>query len=1241
MQVHRWLPRLEQLDSRVLLSFTPHLFKDINHLTTDSSAPGAVVALGGSEGLFAASDGAAHGRELWKSDGTAAGTQMVLDINPGSAGSRPSLLTNVNGTIFFAADDGVHGRELWRSDGTATGTKLVKDINPDQYYNNFFLRAVDVQVNLDGTLFFTANDGTNDVELWRSNGTAAGTQMVMDFKPERGLSISYLSALTNINGTLFFNADDGTHGYQLWRSDGTAAGTAVVTPGSGDSYPSLSITNVNGTVFFTVDSQALYRTDGTVSGTTLLASFSKSLANVTNVSGTAFFEADIGQGLELFRSDGTSAGTQLVRDHVYPTGRVGVVGSYGTFANVSGTLFFQASDGTHGYELWRSDGTAAGTQMVSDINPGQASSSPVFLTNLNGTLLFRVEQRDGSQLWRSDGSAAGTQIVLDNAFGSFYLPYSDASLTNINGTLFFSMIDQGHGNELWRSDGTTADTTLISDINKGTSSNPFFFVESGKSLFFTADDGTHGHELWGSNGMTAGTQMLRDIEPALASSDLVYLTDVSGTLFMAAGEGTHGTELWRSNGSAAGTQMVLDINPGPVGSSLSYLTNVNGTLFFKANDGTHGDELWRSDGTAVGTQPIANVGSGNPHLTNVNGVLFLAGGGHLWRSDGTAAGTQQIQDDAYPTGNPHESTFANVNGTLFFQAKDGTHGSELWRSDGTAAGTQQVSDINPGPNDSYPRYLTNVNGTLFFDADDGIHGKELWVSNGTAAGTTMVKDTNPGAGASRPFTLTSVNGELFFTADDGVHGRQLWRSDGTASGTDMLTNSSEGSYSTPGYLTNVSGTLFFRGSDSVNGVELWQSNGTAAGTRMVRDINPGLAGSYPSALANIQGTLVFAADDGVHGSELWILPVNTATNTVLTGLPDSSVFGQSVTFTASVGADAFGAGTPTGTVTFMQSGNILAANVPLSAGQAVLRTTKLSTGTQTITAIYNGDATFTGSTAVAITHTVNADATSSAVSVDVNPSSYGTVIDVTAIVRASPPGAGTPTGTVVFEDFGNVMGMGTLSAGRALFRTSLLSVGNHALTAVYNGDSNFLASTSRQYGEPVHKAATNTAVKSSLNPSVIGQAVTFTAVVRITGSPATMPTGTVVFNDGNAVLGAGALSNGQATFSTTGLAAGNHVITGAYSGDGNFGGSISGVYGQTVHSSTMASAESGLSSVPDSSRLPRSFMTLGGSRAAPALIPPSVDSFFATSATTIQIATSIRLAKKLSVPVDDWLSNWL
>ena len=95
-------------------------------------------------------------QELWKSDGTAAGTVLVKDINPGSASSEPSNLTNVNGTLFFTADDGAHGIELWKSDGTAAGTVLVKDINPGSAGSD-----PPRLTNVNGTLFFSANDGTH------------------------------------------------------------------------------------------------------------------------------------------------------------------------------------------------------------------------------------------------------------------------------------------------------------------------------------------------------------------------------------------------------------------------------------------------------------------------------------------------------------------------------------------------------------------------------------------------------------------------------------------------------------------------------------------------------------------------------------------------------------------------------------------------------------------------------------------------------------------------------------------------------------------------------------------------------------------------------------------------------------------------------------------------------------------------------------------------------------------------
>jgi len=162
------------------------------------------VNLGGT--LFFTAYDYANGRELWKSDGTTAGTVLVKRISPGGFGSNPSKLVNVNGTLFFATYHDVHGWELWKSDGTAAGTVLVKDILPDMNVSDLFELA-----NVNGTLLFWADLGT----LWMSDGTEAGTVPVKSLVP---FAASHLSShLTSANGALFFTADDGVHGVQLWK----------------------------------------------------------------------------------------------------------------------------------------------------------------------------------------------------------------------------------------------------------------------------------------------------------------------------------------------------------------------------------------------------------------------------------------------------------------------------------------------------------------------------------------------------------------------------------------------------------------------------------------------------------------------------------------------------------------------------------------------------------------------------------------------------------------------------------------------------------------------------------------------------------------------------------------------------------------------------------------------------------------------------------------------------------------
>jgi len=451
------------------------------------------------------------------------------------------------------------------------------------------------------------------------------------------------------------------------------------------------------------------------------------------------------------------------------------IGSGASNFTASGSqVFFTATGG-----LWKTDGTAAGTSVVSSLAPGGQSLGSRPLVDANGTLYFEAYDSTNTQgLWKSDGTPAGTQLVkYVNSYGA---PVVFANLANVGSTLFFLSTDKAFGQELWKTDGTQAGTVLVKDINPGPAdSQPDYLTNVNGTLFFTADDGVHGRELWKSDGSAAGTVMVSDISLGSGSSSPTNLSNVNGTLFFTASDGTgSGYELWRSDGTAAGTTLVKVIGPPSAGASPGNFTNVNGTLFFTGNDGTAGTELWKSDGTTAGTSIVQDINPGSAgsfplNLVSLNGLLvFCANDGthgwELWKSDGTLAGTNMVKDinpgsgSSCPTGQVFGGTLpklnyaTNVNGTLYFQATDGTSGLELWQSDGTAAGTVRVMDINPGSGDSSPSYLTNINGTLYFSANDGVHGGEPWILT-TGPSLSVSAPATATAGAPLSITVTALD----------------------------------------------------------------------------------------------------------------------------------------------------------------------------------------------------------------------------------------------------------------------------------------------------------------------------------------------------------------------------------------------------------------------------------------------------------------------------------------------------
>ena len=353
-----------------------------------------------------------------------------------------------------------------------------------------------------------------------------------------------------------------------------------------------------------------------------------------------------------------------------------------------------------------------------------------------------------------------------------------------------------------------------------------------------------------------------------------------------------------------------------------------------------------------------------------------------------------------------------------------------------------------------------------------------------------------------------------------------------------------------------SGSVTFSDGSTLGTVTLTAGAATYTTTR--------LATGQQSITAAYNGNSTFATST----SALTQTVNQDGTSTVVTASANPSVYGQSVTFTATVSAAAPGSGTPTGSVTFMDGSTTLGSGTLNGSGRATISTKTLAVDLHAITAVYGGDGNFITSTSPTLNQAVNQDWTSTALSTSVNPSVYGQSVTFTATVSAAAPGSGTPTGSVTFMDGSTTLGSATLSSGKASFKTTSLVVGSQVITAVYGGDGNFTTSTSAALTQTIQQDATTTDLKSSANPSSFGQSVTFTATVKAASPGSGTPSGTVTFYDGSTEIGTGTLGLGNpdtATFTTASFSVGAHAITAVYGGDGNFTTSTSTAINQGVN----------------------------------------------------------------------------
>ncbi len=528
-------------------------------------------------------------------------TQYVCNGADGQDGtdggaSPDTMLTRVSTPTLQACSSGGRIMQQGLDNGEGGGIAQNSVLEDDEvdytttYCSNFVVsRLADINpggddsnpgkftgfVAVGNTLYFDANEPTYGTELWGHEMNTGSTSIAVN------IHAGFYSSLPGAGGgmvavgtALYFDAWTGGTGTELWAyetTNGSAWLVADINDGGGGSAPGYwgNIVTVGTTVYFDAH-------DGNV-GFELWAH--------NTVNGTTWRVADINSG-----TDSSAPG--------YYSG-IKVVGT---------KLYFSATEGTSGYELWSHDTVAGTTGRVADINLGSESSIPGKLSGLTlvGTTLYfdADDGNTGRELWSHDTSTGRTSMVADIYSGSGSSdPGDDAGFTAVGTKIYFDAYDVAAGRELWAYDTTSSSTSRVADIYIGSSgSYPGYssggLTAVGTTLYFDAINAANGRELWAHNTSSGASWRVIDINSSGSSrpGDNAGITAVGTRLFFDADDPSSGTELWVHDTTTGMTWQVADINSS--GNSdpghLTGLTVVGSRLYFQANDGS-GYELWIMD----------------------------------------------------------------------------------------------------------------------------------------------------------------------------------------------------------------------------------------------------------------------------------------------------------------------------------------------------------------------------------------------------------------------------------------------------------------------------------------------------------------------------------------------------------------------------------------------------------------------------------------------------------------------
>ena len=611
------------------------------------------------------------GTELWKTDGTDAGTVMIKDIYPGNFSSSPSHLTDVNGILFFTASDGTHGNELWRSDGTDAGTYMVKDIDPGSANGASLL----VTAVMNGILYFggSANGNAPELpELWRSDGTDAGTYPVSTNVEIGGTDSFSLRSMAVLNDTLLFQGFDSYKGFELWKSDGTSTGTAllkqIMNPdpyGYLGSMPAL-MTLFDGEVYFSADDwhhgREIWRTDGTTDGTVLFK-------NINDIK------------LSDNSTDDLAA---------YP----------GELTNINGTLYFTAEDGRHGREVW----TVAVVPPAATLGPVTPNPRNTTVSSIPIVFNEPVAGFDLSDLTltRDGVSVSLASATLTSNDNTNWTLANLASTTAIEGNYVLTLHASGSGitdadqlamdtdaTTTWAMDLTSPVVTDVVDVSPDPRNTPVgsvdvTFSEPVDLNTFTAADLTltrDGNSV-SLSGLTfdslgGSTYRISGLSTATGTEGGYVLTvNGSGINDLAGNAGTgSASDEWVTDLTAPVVVDVLDVSPDPRNSSVSVI------------DVTFSEPIDLSTFTAADLAMTRDGGS----LT-LSGLSFSSISGSTYRVSGLDSATAAEGVYVFTV---NGSGIADPAGNAATNSA-----SDDWVMDLTGPVVIDVIDVNPDPRNS-------------------------------------------------------------------------------------------------------------------------------------------------------------------------------------------------------------------------------------------------------------------------------------------------------------------------------------------------------------------------------------------------------------------------------------------------------------------------------------------------------------------------------------------------------------